>query len=103
MLSTITIKKPSIIVVDDKHDLVEREDGTVDIGWHDFHRVFQILRFQVSNHTTNILTYWNAEKNEGLTIYKLNRYNVDYFHELLDYLQMSPRIFIRLAFGREES
>jgi hypothetical protein len=80
-----------------------RQDGTVDIGWNDFHRFFEILRCpQEPNQTTGVLTYWIPWKANGLTIFRENRYNVDYFHELLDFLEFSPDIFIRLVFGREE-
>jgi hypothetical protein len=57
---------------------------------------------QRPNYTTGMLTFWNKLKNDGIVIQKENRYYVEYFHEIVQLLGISPEIFIRIAFGREE-
>lgn len=78
-----------------------REDGTIDIGWHDVNRVLSILAYtQIPNHSDGILTYISKGRYspKRLTVYKYDRYNVDYFHELLDFIGITPVLFITLAF-----
>jgi hypothetical protein len=80
-----------------------REDGTIDIGWNDVNRVLPVLGYSpIPNHTSGMLTFWNRWRKDGIVIQRENRYNVDYFLEIIELVGIPPNIFLQIAFGREE-
>ena len=76
-------------------------DTTIDVNWHDFHRVLLALGYiQIPNHTIGKLTYYNEHKNDRFLLMKEERYNRDYFHLLLRAHNIDPSLFFTIAFGR---
>jgi hypothetical protein len=77
-----------------------QEDGTIDVGWNDVHRVLGIIGFtQVPNVTAGILTYQSKWGDNKITIVREDRFNIDYFHEILELIHIPPELFVRLAFS----
>jgi hypothetical protein len=76
-------------------------DSTVDVNWHDFHRVLNALGYiQIPNSTSGKLTYYNEQKNDRFILMKEESYNRDYFHKLLSSHRIDPELFFRIAFDR---
>ena len=49
-----------------------------------------------------MLTFYNKNAGNGtLVLQKENKYNVEYFHEIVQLLGISPEVFVRIAFGKE--
>jgi hypothetical protein len=75
-------------------------DGTIDVSWHDIHRGLTIMGFtQIPNETEGFLTYRTNHNEMKLTVQKENMLSVDYFHQLLNIIQLPPDVFVRFAFS----
>jgi hypothetical protein len=59
-----------------------------------------VLGFRnVPNRVPGVITYWNDQGDEGLAIEKEDRYNIDYFHDILNFLKIKPGLFVSIAFS----
>jgi hypothetical protein len=59
-----------------------------------------VLGFRnVPNRIPGVITYWNDQGDEGLAIEKEDRYNIDYFHDILNFLKIKPGLFVSIAFS----